>query len=115
MRDSDSRSIASGWRRAVPALLAGAAAAAYSNSLSIPFLYDDHTAVVTNNSIRALASALTPPPHGAPVSGRPLVNLTFAINYAVGALDPRGYHAVNLLIHLICALLIFGCVWRTLR
>ena len=50
-----------------------------------------------------------------PTAGRPLVNLSFAINYAVGGLDVRGYHVVNIAIHLVCALLVFGIVRRTLE
>jgi Flp pilus assembly protein TadD len=116
MRDLDSRHAArEWWRAAVPALLVGAAAVVYWNSLPIPFLYDDQTSVVGNQSIRTLAASLSPPPHGAPVSGRPLVNVTLAINYAAVGLDPHGYHAVNLLIHVSCALLLFGIVRRTVR
>jgi protein O-mannosyl-transferase len=47
------------------------------------------------------------------VAGRPLVNLTFALNYLGGGLDPFGYRAINLAIHLACALLVFGITRRT--
>jgi tetratricopeptide (TPR) repeat protein len=30
---------------------------------------------------------------------RPLVTTSYALNFALGGLDPRGYHAVNLLLH----------------
>ena len=50
-----------------------------------------------------------------PTAGRPLVNLSFAINYAFGGLDVRGYHLVNLALHLLCGLLVFGIVRRTLE
>jgi tetratricopeptide (TPR) repeat protein len=53
------------------------------------------------------------PPANTAVAGRPLVNLTFALNYLAGGLDPFGYHAANLAIHLACALLVFGIVRRT--
>jgi len=42
------------------------------------------------------------------------LNLTFALNYAVGKLNPWGYHAVNLAIHILAALALFGIVRRTL-
>ena len=42
------------------------------------------------------------------------MNLSFAINYALGGLDVRGFHAANLAIHLASALLLFGIVRRTL-
>jgi tetratricopeptide (TPR) repeat protein len=48
------------------------------------------------------------------VTGRPLVNVTFAVNYAIGGFAPTGYHAVNLAIHFLSALLVFAIVRRTL-
>jgi tetratricopeptide (TPR) repeat protein len=36
---------------------------------------------------------------------RPLTTLTFAANHAVGRLDPLGYHAVNLVLHLVVVVL----------
>ena len=89
---------------------------AYSSGLSTPFLFDDETGIVRNQQIRQvwpLDDALSPPPE-TPVARRPLVNLTLAINYAFSGLEPRGYHATNLLIHLLVALTLFGVVRRTL-
>ena len=48
------------------------------------------------------------------VTGRPLLNLSLALNYAAGGLDIRGFHAANLAIHLAAALLLFGILRRTL-
>src|SRR6185503_5616826 len=49
-----------------------------------------------------------------PVAGRPLVNLSFAVSYALGGLNETGYHAGNVAIHIACALLLFVIVRRTL-
>jgi hypothetical protein len=90
----------------------------YANSLSAPFVYDDFAAVRDNPTIRdlwPLTGPLSPPARDNPTSGRPLVNLSLAVNYAVGGLEPRGYHVANLAIHVGCALLLFGIIWRTLR
>ena len=46
------------------------------------------------------------------MAGRPLVSLTFAINYALGELNVRGYRLVNIAIHVVNALLLFGVVGR---
>jgi len=110
-------------RRAI--LLAGgfivlAALAAYSNSFSGPFIFDDVPGIKENLSIHHLWQALTPPhetrrDNGLPVAGRPIVNLSLAVNYAFGGLDPWGYHALNLAIHILAALTLFGIVRRTLR
>jgi tetratricopeptide (TPR) repeat protein len=47
-------------------------------------------------------------------SGRPLVNLTLALNYALGGTEVWGYHAVNFAIHLLAALTLCSLVRRTL-
>ncbi len=44
-----------------------------------------------------------------------MVSWTLAANYAWGGLEPVGYHAVNLLVHLAAGLLLYGLVRRTLR
>jgi Flp pilus assembly protein TadD len=99
-------------------LLAGgivvlAALAAYANSFSGALIWDDKSAIADSLSIRHLGSALFPPPD-ATTGGRPLLNFTFALNYALGGLDVRGYHVFNLLIHALAGLTLFGIVRRTL-
>jgi len=103
------------WARV--ALIVCAAVATYANSLSIPFVLDDQASVVQNGDIRDLrnlARVLQPTPDS-PTAGRPLVSLSFALNYAAGGLDPVGYHLVNLILHTLCALMAFGLVRRTLE
>ena len=103
-----------GWRAAVIAL---AVVLIYANSLRAPFVIDDQAAIVQNEQIRDLSrpSAVLLPDSESPVAGRPLVNLSFALNYAAGGLDVRGYHVVNIALHLVCALLAFGFIRRTLE
>ncbi len=109
----------SAWRgvalRAVVLVVAGVLV--YLNSLSAPFVFDDRTAIVDNPQIRQLWPLSVPlsPRPDTPVAGRPIVNLTFAINYAFGGLDVTGYRLTNLAIHLLAALVLFGVVRRTLR
>ena len=90
---------------------------AYSNSFSVPFLYDDSTAVVANSSLHHLwpISSVLSPPARQTTSGRPLVNLALALNYAFGGLDVLGYHVVNLAIHVFASLVLMGIVRRTLE
>ena len=90
-----------------------AALAAYSSSFSGAFVLDDHLAIIDNPSIRRLGGALSPPAD-ASTFGRPLLNLTFALNYAIGGMNVWGYHVVNLLIHTLAGLVLFGIVRRTL-
>ena len=89
--------------------------AVYWNSLPAPFAFDDDHAIVINEQIRHLSTSLSPTEQGSPLAGRPLVSLTFAINYAIGQLNVWGYRLVNIAIHIINALLVFSVVGRALR
>jgi tetratricopeptide (TPR) repeat protein len=92
-----------------------AVAAAYSNSFSGPFIFDDVASVQMNRTIRSLRSAeVLIPPGKTTVARRPLANLSFAVSFAIGKLAVRSYHVGNLLIHLLAALTLFGVVRRTL-
>ena len=94
-----------------------AALVAYHNSFSGPFVFDSDLAITDNPSIRHLWpiwTALHPPAGGSPVSGRPLANLSFALNYALGGTDVRGYHALDLVLHILAGLTLFGVLRRTL-
>jgi len=99
-------------------LLAGcmvvfAALAVYYNSFSGPFIFDDVWSIETNPTIHHFGSALSPPSDKG-VGGRPILNLTYAFNYALGGMDVWGYHAFNLIIHALAGLALFGIVRRTL-
>ena len=102
-----------GWWRAGLLLVAGAAI--YSNSLSGPFIFDDSVSVVTNSSIRQWSTGVLFAARETPTAGRPLVNVSMALNYAVGGLDVRGYHLWNIALHVLCTLLLFACAQLSLR
>ena len=102
------------WR---PALIVIAAAVTYWNSLTVPFVLDDLAAIVDNPHIRhwpTLADLISPLKNTA-VAGRPVVEVSLGINYALGGLDVRGYHLWNLAVHAACALVLAGLVRRTLQ
>jgi len=102
------------WWCAAVIILAGVVS--YANSLSGPLVLDDEETIVLNDQIRRLwpPSVVLFPAKELPVAGRPVANLSFALNYAIGGLDVQGYHVVNIAIHVACALLLFGIVRRTL-
>ncbi|HEY4300244.1 MAG TPA: tetratricopeptide repeat protein [Candidatus Didemnitutus sp.] len=102
-----------GWLGSV--LLALAVGLVYANSLTGSYVLDDFGSIIDNPSIRHLGSALFPPGEGRTVSGRPLLNLSFAVNYAWGHEALAGYHIVNIAIHALAAMALFGLVRRTLR
>jgi tetratricopeptide (TPR) repeat protein len=101
---------------AAAGLLVVAVSAAYANSFHGPFIFDDDPSIVENKSIRHLGSpqVLAAPPDAVTTTGRPVVNLSLAVNYAIGELNVEGYHAVNLAIHILAALALFGLMRRTL-
>jgi tetratricopeptide (TPR) repeat protein len=108
--------------RIAPLALALAAACAYSNGFDGPFVFDDHGDIADNLAIRSLDSPLDVvlEQGQSGVSGRPLVALSYALNYAADPpepgrpLDPRSWHLVNVAIHLATALLLYGSVRRAL-
>ena len=104
-----------GWLAAVVILMA--AWAVYANTFSAPFVFDDLKSIINNPTIRhlrSLSEVLSPPNNLTGVVGRPVVNLSLAVNYAIGGLDVRGYHVFNTLIHALAGLTLLGIVRRTL-
>jgi cytochrome c-type biogenesis protein CcmH/NrfG len=95
---------------------------AYAPALSAPFVMDDNTAIAESASSQLRA------PAGSPVSGRPVVAATLALNYAANRLlgvdqraDPDGphkavgYRLLNILLHLCTGALLFGVLRRAIR
>lgn len=116
MKDGAERAGRVDWCAALAAIaIAAAGVAVYHNSLEAPFVFDDGPAIRDNATIRTLwpLSGVLSPPENSGVGGRPLANLSFALNYAVGGLHPRGYHVVNVLLHVASAMLLSGLVRRT--
>lgn len=82
---------------------------AYSDTLDVPFHFDDIHNVVENPRIKNLA-------HFSDLSGTRVVGfLSFALNYRLHGLEVRGYHAVNILIHLLNGLLVYFLVRLVFR
>ncbi len=91
----------------------------YANSLGGKFVFDDTVIVQGNESIQGLDTA-----HLEAIFGqhywqaveskgglyRPMVMLSFAINYAMGGEDPVGYHIINILLHTLNGVLVFFVV-----
>ncbi len=84
---------------------------AYSNSFNGVFILDDLLHIVGNTRIQHL----WPPWDVMAHRSRPVVELSLAINYALGGLNPWGYHAFNLAVHLLAGLALLGIVRRMLQ
>ena len=94
------------------AALVAFAVIAYLPALGAPFVFDDIPNLVLNDRVQPARLAELPRSLDArgDSAARPVAMVTFAANYLVGGLDPFGYHVVNLAIHVLNALLVFGVV-----
>src|SRR5579883_1040967 len=102
---------------AAAAVLALAVALAYAGTFAAPFIFDAApiaTAYPTIRHLWPLSQSLGPPHDGSTIEGRPLLNFSLAISYALSGTRVWGYHLLNLLIHLGACLALFGIVRRTL-
>lgn len=93
-----------------PLGVVAAGIAVYLNSFAGSFLFDDVNQILGNVRIRDLG---WPWPFLA--ARRPLVELSLAVNYALHHFELFGYHAVNLTVHLLAAVVLYALVRRTLR
>lgn len=94
-------------------ILVAGVIAVYARTFSVPLLFDDRAAIIDNPTIRHWATAFWPPSNTT-ASGRPILNLSLALNYAISGTGPWSFHALNLAIHALAGLTLFGIVRRTL-
>jgi protein O-mannosyl-transferase len=96
---------------AAAAIVCGAVGLAYGNGLAAPFIMDDFSSIPANRSIRSLwpiwPVICYPHGEGRTHDGRPLLNLSLAVNRAVTGTSPIGFRVANILIHCGNAMLLF--------
>ncbi|MFQ5645629.1 MAG: tetratricopeptide repeat protein [bacterium] len=91
-------------------LLCLLAAAVYSNSFSVPFVFDDGNNIKFNYGIQLYEfsrQSLNRFYETVAKQGRTLAMVTFALNFYFGRLNVFGYHLVNLIIHILNGLVVF--------
>jgi tetratricopeptide (TPR) repeat protein len=94
--------------RIAPALLIAAALAAYANALPAAFQFDDYNVIVDQPAVHGLGAWLDSMP-----GIRPLLKLSYALNWIAGG--AAGFHAVNVLVHAVNALLVYAIGLELLR
>ena len=101
----------------MPILFAVAIAAAYGNSLHGGFHFDDGHALEQNPFIRSLRHVpryFVDPDTTTVLHEnkdlRPLLLVTFALNYAISGYDTWSWHALNLVLHWLVVMLVFRIV-----
>jgi Flp pilus assembly protein TadD len=80
---------------------------AYWNTFNVPFVFDDQSSIVDNSIIKDLGNFLGDSKGYLHNPRRVVGYFSFALNYHWGGLDVFGYHLVNLVIHLVNALLVY--------
>jgi tetratricopeptide (TPR) repeat protein len=87
----------------------------YGRVLGGEFQFDDFHAIVDNAAVKDLSAAAAAAFRGLVAGGRPVADLTFAVDYAAARLDPRRYHATNLALHLATVVLVYTFTRAVLR
>jgi protein O-mannosyl-transferase len=85
---------------------------AYAGGLAAPFIMDDASSITANRSIRSLWPLWPVIAYehgeGRTIDGRPLLNLSLAVNRAVTGTSPIGFRIVNIFTHCGNAILLMG-------
>ena len=101
------------------ALIVVAVFAVYSGSFDGPFVFDDTPSILSNPTILHLGrlqQVFNPPSAGGvTVGGRPLLNLSLALNYAISGYRVWSYHLLNLIIHAFAGITLLGLARRTMN
>jgi tetratricopeptide (TPR) repeat protein len=97
------------------AILTVSAVLAYSNTFSVPFLFDDSINILENPSIRKLWPSWAPMqvPAFTGILGRPVINFSLALNYFISGDQVWSYHVFNLLVHILSAWTLLALIRRT--
>ena len=117
----DRLAMSRGWALA---LIMSCGLLAYHNVLGHSFHYDDDHSILENPHVRSLANMPQFFVDPGTFSGmpearmyRPLLLVTYALNYATSGYQPLGWHLVNMILHLANAVLLWWVapVWGTSR
>ncbi len=89
----------------------------YSNTLNVPFVFDDIARIKDNQDIRISELSLDELSKAAfnknSSKERPVGIITFALNYYFHEYNLPGYHAVNILIHILAGIFLYFFILNT--
>ncbi|MBM4065500.1 MAG: tetratricopeptide repeat protein [Planctomycetes bacterium] len=92
----------------------------YLNCLPNQFVYDDTSTIVDNKLVKDWGNFLTLFTHdyfklSGELTYRPIVTLSYFIDYSIWQMNPMGYHLVNVVLHTINIVLVYFLVLLLLR
>ena len=90
----------------------------YAETLTTPFIFDDIGSIRDNPHIRLPAlnfRNLAWAGFHSPLANRPIANISFALNHYVHGYNLVGFHAVNIIIHIITGVGLYFLVKATIR
>ncbi len=90
----------------------------YSNTLHVPFLFDDVNNIISNPHIRMTElslDSLTAAAMKGHLKNRPVANISFAMNYYLNGYHVSGYHLFNILVHIISGIFLYYFILITRR
>ena len=93
------------WGQAL--ILFCAIAAVYSNTLDVPFYFDDRSSIVNNSAVHSLGDLASIWNF---CQFRFIGYLSYAINYHFNGVDTTGYHLVNILLHFLTTISLLGLI-----
>ena len=87
----------------------------YSNTLEAPFYFDDISAIKDNANIRATRLTEIGNAGFKSSSTRPIAFISFALNYYLHQYNLKGYHLVNIIIHILTGIFLYLFIKETLN
>lgn len=95
-------------------VLAALAFALYGPTADYPFVFDDQNNIRDNRSVHAerLDGASLWRAASSGSTNRPVAYVSFAVDHAIGGLDPAAFRRTNVAIHALCAWLVYLLVYR---
>ena len=99
-------------------LICGLAFAIYSNTLNVPFVFDDRYNITDNPAIQITELTLENlwgSAFESKMPNRPVTNVSLALNYYFHQKELPGYHLVNIFIHAVTGVLLYFLFLVTLR
>lgn len=91
----------------------------YSNTLKASFYFDDAPNIVRNPYFRLIKEPnlknLAWAAFNSPCSNRPIANISFALTYYFHKENVIGFHAINIIIHILAGILLYFFIRTTLN